>query len=66
MEGYLIFTTIVRILTMALRVIVRKDQSRRFQGSVDLVDFHIYNTVFHAGSRGAIRFSKFNYCSGLR
>ena len=36
------------------------------QGSVDLADFHIYSTVFHADSRGAICFSKINYCSGLR
>ena len=41
----------------SLGVNFSKDQSRRFQGSVDLANFHIYSTVFHADSRGAIRFS---------
>ena len=49
-----------------LRVNVRIIQSGAEQGSVDLADFHIYSSVFHADSRGAIRFSKFDYCSGLR
>ena len=40
-----------------LRVNVSKDQSRCFQRSSDLADFHIYCSVFHADSRGAIRFS---------
>ena len=44
-----------------------KSQQRGcFQGSANQVDFHIYCSVFHADSRGAIRFSKFDYCSGLR
>ena len=48
-----------RFLNMVyrLRVNVRKDQSRCFQGSVDLADFHVYCSVFHADSRGAICFS---------
>ena len=49
-----------------LRVNVSKDQSRYKQGSVDLADFHTYCSVFHANSRGDNRFSKFDYCSGLR
>ena len=40
-----------------LRVNVRIIQSGAEQGSVDLADFHIYSTVFHADSRSAIRFS---------
>ena len=40
-----------------LRVNVRTIQSGAEQGSVDLADFHVYSTVFHADSRGAIRFS---------
>ena len=40
-----------------LRVNVSKDQSRLDQGSVDLADFHRVCSVFHADSRGAIRFS---------
>ena len=40
-----------------LRVNVTKDQSRCFQGSSDLADFHIFCSVFHADSRGDIRFS---------
>ena len=50
----------------SLRVNVSIIQSDAEQGSVDLADFHIYSTVFHADSRGAIRFSKIDYCSGLR
>ena len=42
---------------MILRVNVSKDQSRYKQGSVDLADFHIFCSVFHADSHGAIRFS---------
>ena len=42
---------------VCLRVNVSKDQSRCFQGSVNLADLHIYCSVFHADSRGAIRFS---------
>ena len=41
----------------ALRVNVSKDQIRLDQGSVDLADFHICCSVFHADSRGAIHFS---------
>ena len=49
-----------------LRVNVRIIQSGAEQGSVDLADFHIYCSVFHADSRGAIRFSyKLSY-AGLR
>ena len=40
-----------------LRVNVTKDQSRCFQGFVDLADFHIYSTVFHADSYGVVCFS---------
>ena len=41
-------------------------QSDAEQGSVDLADFHIYSTVFHVDSHGAIRFSyKLSY-AGLR
>ena len=40
-----------------LRVNVSKDQSRYKQGSVDLADFHIYCSVFHADSRGVVCFS---------
>ena len=40
-----------------LRVNVSIIQSDAEQGSVDLADFHIYCSVFHADSRGAIRFS---------
>ena len=40
-----------------LRVNVRTIQSGAEQGSVDLTDFHIYCSVFHADSRGAIHFS---------
>ena len=40
-----------------LRVNVRIIQSGAEQGSVDLADFHVYSTVFHADFRGAIRFS---------
>ena len=40
-----------------LRVNVRIIQSDAEQGSVDLTDFHIHCSVFHADSRGAIRFS---------
>ena len=39
------------------RVNVSKDQSRCFQGSVDLADFHIYCSVFHADHHGVICFS---------
>ena len=35
-----------------------KDRSRLDQGSVDLADFHIYYSIFHADHRGAISFSK--------
>ena len=41
----------------SLRVNVTKDQSRCFQGSVDLADFHMSCSVFYADSHGAIRFS---------
>ena len=40
-----------------LRVNVSIIQSDAEQGSVDLADFHIYSTVFHADSHGTIRFS---------
>ena len=40
-----------------LRVNVRIIQSGAEQGPVDLADFHIYCSVFHADSRSAIRFS---------
>ena len=43
---------------VSLRVDVRTIQSGAEQGFVDLVDFHIYSTIFHADSRGAIRFSQ--------
>ena len=49
-----------------LRVNVSIIQSDAEQGFVDLADFHIYGTVFHADSRGAICFSQIYYCSGLR
>ena len=48
---------IFRKLVSILRVNVRTIQSGAEQGSVDLADFHVYSTVFHADSRGAIRFS---------
>ena len=51
---------------MRLRVNVRIIQSGAEQGPIDLSDLHVYSTVFHADSRGAIRFSKFDCCSGLR
>ena len=38
----------------------------RMQESVDLTDFHVYSTFFHADSRGAIRFLKIGYCNGVR
>ena len=41
----------------SLRVNVRTIQSDAEQGSLDLADFHIYCSVFHADSHGAIRFS---------
>ena len=41
-----------------LRVNISKDQSRYKQGSTNRTDFHIYCSVFHADSHGAIRFSK--------
>ena len=43
-------------LLFELRVNVSKDQSRYKQESADLADSHIYCSVFHADSRGAIRF----------
>ena len=50
----------------SLRVNASIIQSDAEQGSVDLADFHIYSTVFHADSHGAIRFSyKLSY-AGLR
>ena len=42
---------------MNLRANVRTIQSGAEQGSLDLADSHIYCSVFHADSRGAIRFS---------
>ena len=59
-------TNLTPNLLFTLRVNVSKDQSSADQGSVDLADFHIYSTVFHADSHGAIRFSyKLSY-AGLR
>ena len=45
---------------------VRTIQSGAEQGSVDLIDFHIYCSVFHADSRGAIRFPFKRSYAGLR
>ena len=45
------------LVVIILRVNVRIIQSGAEQGSVDLADFHIYSTVFHADSHGTIRFS---------
>ena len=44
-----------------LRVDIGTIQSGVEQGSLDLADFHIYCSVFHANSRGARRFSKIFY-----
>ena len=41
-----------------LRVNVSIIQSDAEQGSLDLADFHIFCSVFHADHRGAIRFSQ--------
>ena len=46
-----------KIVFFFLRVNVRTIQSGAEQGSVDLADSHIYCSVFHADSRGVIRFS---------
>ena len=42
---------------VCLRVNVSIIQSDAEQGSVDLADSHMYCSIFHADSRGAIRFS---------
>ena len=48
---------IVKVSRIYLRVNVRTIQNDAEQGSLDLADLHIYCSVFHADSHGAIRFS---------
>ena len=57
------FNCLNKLMKTALRVNVRIIQSGEEQGSVDLADFHIFCSVFHADSRDAIRFSKIDYGS---
>ena len=44
-------------MKIALKVNVRIIQSGAEQRSVDLAELHMYSTVLHADSHGAIRFS---------
>ena len=46
-----------KLSKLKLRVNVRTSQSGAEQGSVDLADFRIYYSVFHADSRSTICFS---------
>ena len=51
------FLEIFIIFAQLLRVNVSIIQSDAEQGSIDLANFHMYSTVFHADHRGVVYFS---------